>query len=241
MIGWLRKRKRRKIIAAPWDDRVLSLVQRRVLKNKRLSTAQHNRWLDCIKVIAAEKNWEGCDGLEMTDEVQFTIAAHASQLLIGTEDYYFDGIKSILVFPQAFTREWRNGLLVGQRTLSGEAWQGGPIVLSWADVMRNAKQRGHNVVIHEFAHHLDGLDGEMAGSLTFPVTQDSQRWQRVSRNEYERLCDASRHGAYSLLDYYGATNRAEFFAVATEAFFELPREMSREHTELFELMTRSSS
>ena len=126
------------------------------------------------------------------------------------------------------------------QTLAGEAWQGGPIVLSWGDVISGSwhARDGFNVVIHEFAHHLDGLDGEMGGTPPFGNTDDDKKWAVVMRREFAALQHATERGLPTLLDYYGATNEAEFFAVASECFIELPQELRRQHGELFELMCR---
>ena len=94
-----------------------------------------------------------------------------------------------------------------------------------------------SVVLHEFAHHLDSLDGEMAGLPPLPTRQAVERWKAVTDREYQQLVDDVEHGRFSLLDSYGATNKAEFFAVATECFYELPRAMQAEHPELYSVLS----
>lgn len=195
---------------------------------------------DRTKIFMAEKNWEGLEGLEVTDEMKVTIAAQACLMLLGVDDFYFDNVKTILIFPNTFRREFNNGLSVGSQHLSGEAWQGGPIVLSWVDVLRGCRiaDNGSNVVIHEFAHALDGLDGQMGGNIFFDDHSLLQSWEAVVKREFAALVAASKAGLPTLLDPYGATSRAEFFAVATEAFFELPGLLQEEHPELFELLVK---
>lgn len=195
----------------------------------------------CIKIFVAEKHWEGCEGLELTEEMRVTIAAQACLMLLGVNDYYFDNVKSVLVFPQAFQRKVGDGTNDGQsQHRSGEAWQGGPIILSWRDSLRGGRNEddGHNVVIHEFAHALDGLDGEMGGSIMFSDAATTALWKQTVATEYATLRIAKESGTRTLLDHYGATNEAEFFAVATETFFEQPRELANEHAELFSLLKR---
>ena len=188
-----------------------------------------------VQVFIAEKNWEGLQGLKITEEIQVTVAAQASLMLLGIEDFYFDNVKSLLMFPVAFDRENKNTGSVDYR--SGEAWQGGPIVLSWRDTLSGGRNDdGRNVVIHEFAHALDGLDGEMGGSVNFNDLETSRRWNEVVAREYEELRIAERYDQPTFLDHYGSTNRAEFFAVASEAFFEQPRQLRAEKPELFELL-----
>ena len=192
-----------------------------------------------IKLIVAEKNWEGCAGLELTDEIRVTIAAQAGLMLLGVPNFYFDNVKTILVFPNAFRRQTSSGLVIDETYRAGEAWQGGPIVLSWQDTLKGGRNEddGHNLVIHEFAHALDGLDGEMGGNVMFDDPDASYRWSRVVEREFKLLCQAKEAGTRTLLDHYGATNEAEFFAVSSETFFEQPRKLNEEHTELFELLS----
>ena len=191
-----------------------------------------------IKLIVAEKDWEGCEGLEVTDEMRVTIAAQAGLMLLGVPGFYFDNVNTILVFPKAFTRQTPNGF--GESHRAGEAWQGGPIVLSWRDTLQGGRNEddGRNLVIHEFAHALDGLDGEMGGNLMFDDPETSDRWFSVVESEFNVLCAARDNATRTLLDHYGATNKAEFFAVSSETFFEQPRRLCAEHGELFDLLMK---
>ena len=121
--------------------------------------------------------------------------------------------------------------------LAGQAWQFGPILLSWREVLQNnGRLDGNNVVIHEFAHHLDGLDGEMGGSIPFADHSKLDRWHKVSEREYRSLVAAANEDRPTLLNHYGAMNRAEFFAVASECFFELPSQLRQRHPELYDLL-----
>ena len=173
----------------------------------------------------------------MSDEIKVTIAGTAALLLLGVEDFYFDRVDTIIVFPEPVRRTNRYGLIEGQQSRhSGEAWQSGQVVLSWEDVVNGSRNPsdGRNVVIHEFAHCLDGLDGEMGGSLNFSDDTTTQRWRHVCESEFEALSIAAQHGRKTFLDHYGATSQAEFFAVASETFFEKPQQLKHEHPELFE-------
>ena len=109
---------------------------------------------------------------------------------------------------------------------------------SWRDTLSGGRNEddGRNLVVHEFAHALDGLDGEMGGNLMFDDAETGKRWSQVVQSGYEALCEAKELGRRTLLDHYGATNLAEFFACASETFFEQPRQLSQEHGELFELL-----
>ncbi len=122
--------------------------------------------------------------------------------------------------------------------LEGQAVYRGPVILSWAEVRDEGRdpRRGHNVVFHEFAHQLDMLDGVINGTPPLPTAEQRERWKRVMTEEYRKLLDASAHGRATLLDQYGTTNEGEFFAVATECFFDRPADMERRHPELYDLL-----
>lgn len=206
-----------------------------------LSTNEQEKLKAITRIIADEKHWEAHGGLELTDEIKVTIAGTASLLLLGVEDFYFEHVNTIIVFPDPVRRQSQGGLIVGRESRhAGEAWQNGQVVLSWQDVLSDSRNPddGRNLVIHEFAHCLDGLDGEMGGSLTFGDSATTRRWSQVSESEFEALTRAAERRQKTLLDYYGATNQAEFFAVASETFFEKPRQLKEEHAELFDLLVK---
>jgi Mlc titration factor MtfA (ptsG expression regulator) len=240
MLDWFKKRRRDKILARPWPDEWSEYLKRNVRLSWGLRATEADMLRQRIKVLVAEKHWEGCDGLEITDEMRVTVAANASLMLLGVADYYFDKVQTILMFPRAFRRQAHDGWITDEVHRAGEAWQGGPIVLSWDNVLRGSRDEddGHNVVVHEFAHVLDGLDGEMGGSLMFDDHRATEQWARVVEKEYGELCDSQQHGRRTLLDHYGAKNRAEFFAVASETFFEQPGQLKSSHAELFELLRK---
>ena len=240
MFSWLKNRRRRQLLAEPFPKEWLTILKRNVPYYAFVSPDQRDRLRDDLRIFIAEKQWVGCNGLEVTDEMRVTIAAQACLLLLGIEaNYHYDRIKSLLIYPRAYRQpaEMQRGTLVvnSDRMLLGEAWHRSPIVLSWSDVLAGSADPhdGHNVVFHEFAHHLDGLDGSTDGTPPLESRQQYRDWDHVMADEYQRLVDAARSGTPSLLSYYGATNRAEFFAVATEVFFELGRELKREQPELY--------
>jgi Mlc titration factor MtfA (ptsG expression regulator) len=176
----------------------------------------------------------------MTDEIKVTIAAQAMLLVLGLEHNYFDRVQSILVYPHGYAAEGgeANGLVSQGQGRLGESVYRGPVILSWSEVRHDARhpERGHNLVYHEFAHQLDMLDGVVNG--TPPLQDDSQRrrWHDVMTAEYHQLIEASVEGRATLLDQYGATNEGEFFAVATECFFDRPVPMEKRHPQLYALL-----
>jgi hypothetical protein len=193
-----------------------------------------------IQIFLGEKRFEGCAGLEITDEVKVTIAANACILLLHRKTDYYPGLSTILVYPRAYTvpaQDWfPSGMVIeGTDVRQGESWHRGAVVLSWDSVRRTAVDRRtwDNVVLHEFAHQLDSSWGK--GDST-PVLQDQSAfvsWARVLQEEYEALRARVGRQAHTLLDDYAATNPAEFFAVATECFFQRPHEMLAEHPDLY--------
>jgi MtfA peptidase len=241
MFNWFRNRRRKNILREPWPSTWVSIIEDNVGHYKALSTVEKNKLKAITRIIISEKHWEVHDGLVMSDEIKVTIAGTAALLLLGVNDFYFENVNTIIVFPVPIRRETQDGLVVGRESRhAGEAWQNGQVVLSWQDVVSDSRNPfdGRNLVIHEFAHCLDGLDGEMGGSLTFGDSATTRRWHQVCESEFEALVLAAERRQKTLLDYYGATNQAEFFAVASETFFEKPRQLKEEHTELFELLVR---
>jgi Mlc titration factor MtfA (ptsG expression regulator) len=241
MFGWFKNRRRKKILAQPFADSWALHFNRNIRLTWDLPPGEMSKLQQLTKVFVAEKHWEGCEGLEVTEEMQVTVAAQACLMLLGVDDFYFDNVSTVLLYPQVFRREVSDGVTANSVShRAGEAWQGGPIVLSWKDALKGGRNEddGKNVVIHEFAHALDGLDGEMGGNVVFADKADVDRWRQVIGEEFVSLTDAKSRGTRTLLDHYGATNHAEFFAVASETFFEQPHELRQEHRELFALLKK---
>ena len=185
--------------------------------------------------------FEGCGGLELTDEIKVTIAAQACLLLLHRETDYYPRLITILVYPHAYVAKSVEPIgggvvLEGETARLGEAWKDGVVVLSWDDVRQGASDLhdGHNVVLHEFAHQLDQQDGSADGAPILEHRSQYVTWARVLSDEYEQLRRDTEQGRKDVLDEYGATNPAEFFAVATECFFEKPIPLRRKHPQLYE-------
>ncbi len=241
MFGWLKKRRRKKILAAPWPEAWSLHLNRNVRLTWELSSSETRKLRSLIKVFVAEKNWESVEGVQLTEEMRVTVAGNACLMLLGVDDFYFDNVKTILIRPHYFEGKSRQGFIVEEGVArSGEAWQGGPIILSWPDTLEAGRNEddGQNLVIHEFAHALDGLDGAMVGTLQFDDEATSEQWQRVVNREYEELAEAQIERRRTVLDHYGATNPAEFFAVSSETFFEQPRLLKQYHPELSGLLEK---
>jgi Mlc titration factor MtfA (ptsG expression regulator) len=242
VLGWLRRRRRRRFFERPVPSAWRQFLLANFTHYRWLSDADRARLDGLTQILVAEKNWEGCNGLAMTDEVKVTIAAQASLLAIGLVEEYFDSIDSVLVYPSGYkareTVQRPGGVVIeGESMRLGEASSIGAIVLSWPDVLQGGRvpDDGFNVVFHEFAHALDLQGHGFDGAPLLENRAQYQTWAEVMTTEYHRLIARTRRGFATLLDPYGTVSEAEFFAVTTESFFEQPLDMQREHPQLYEL------
>jgi Mlc titration factor MtfA (ptsG expression regulator) len=241
MFGFLKQRRRGRLQAQPFPKEWLVTIKRNVSFFHRLSANDQAELLGHTQVFVAEKRFEGCDGLEITDEVRVTIAAQACLLLLHRKSDYFPRLLTILVYPSTYLAEDR-------RHVHGHVWQEGKmarlgetgrwldaIVLAWDAVKSGAADPsdGKNVVLHEFAHQLDYENYAEDGAPALATRDQRLSWQEVMRGEFASLRAADETGVPTLLDTYGATNPAEFFAVSTEAFFERPRALRARHPKLY--------
>lgn len=239
LISLYRKWKRRRLLAggfpAAWRQCLESLP---FVAN--LTAAERKRLEELTLVLIDQVYWEGRAGLEVTDEIRVSVAAQACRLTIGLGDDAYKGVRTVYLFPNTYrapdgTMEGPGVRGEGASHRHGEAWLRGPVVLSWNATKLGAANEddGRNVIYHEFAHKLDMIDGYADGTPPARNRKAFETWVEVAGREYERLKEATGRGQPTLLDPYGATNQAEFFAVATEVFFERPERMRERHEELF--------
>ena len=197
-----------------------------------------------INVFINEKAFYGCDDLEVTDEIRVTIAAQACILLLNKPGNYFPNFQTILVYPGKFmsTQTYYDGYIQGKhKTVRlGESWRRGPVVISWQDAKAGAQnsQDGENVVMHEFAHKLDEENPDYEGLPVLSNSAHYESWAKVMSGEYNKLQQQYDRGHKDLIDHYGATSPAEFFAVITEIFFERPRALQNKHSALYEELVK---
>jgi Mlc titration factor MtfA (ptsG expression regulator) len=236
LVEYRRRKVREKPFPAAWRE----ILQRRVPYFRRLPPDLQIQLKKHVQVFLAEKSFVGCDGLEIDDEVRVTIAAQACLLLLNRKTGYYPNLRQILVYPGAFIverlRPEPSGVLQEHRqVLSGESWTHGQVILSWEDAAHGAafSDDGRNVVIHEFAHQLDQQKGFANGAPLLGRRDRYSRWSQVLGHEFARLREQAYTQQPALLSYYGATDPAEFFAVASEVFFEQPDRMSAEHPALY--------
>ena len=237
----LKNRRRRRARSRPTPASWGEILWANVPAFQRLPQEDRLELIDHIKVFIEEKRFEGINGQEITEEVRVTIAAQACMLLLHRDTDYYPRIRSILVYPERYVapykRQGPGGIVTeGTDTRLGEAWDSGYVVLSWCDVKRGGVEMhdGHNVVFHEFAHALDAESGFVDGAPALEKRELFRPWARMLAHELSDLRAASMRGLPTVLNKYGAQNEAEFFAVATEAFFERPAALRASNPEVYQ-------
>lgn len=246
MFGFWQERRRARLRKEPMPAAWRAMISFNVAFFDRLLPADQEELLGHVRVFLAEKRFEGCAGLELTDEMRLTIAAQACLLLLHRKTDYYPRLLTILVYPSGYMVDEKRHVegaiwSEGKAGRLGEtAGQMGSLVLAWDAAREGATDAadGKNLVIHEFAHQLDFEDFAADGVPALASRSDERSWAAVMRTEFSLLRASDDTGIPTLLDTYGATNPAEFFAVATEAFFERPRALRRLHPKLYREMQR---
>jgi Mlc titration factor MtfA (ptsG expression regulator) len=237
----LRKWRRKKIAGRLFPPDWLNIVDKNVPFYRKLTFPDKEELRRHILIFLAEKRFVGCGGLAITDEIKVTVAAQACVLLLHRETDYYPGLRSILVYPAAYvakaSRHLPTGVVEeGFDVRLGESWHRGSVVLSWDDVRRDATDvhDGHNVVFHEFAHQLDSSYGKGDSSTVLQRRSAFIAWARVLHKNYLKLQRDISSNKPTVLGAYAAENHAEFFAVATECFFERPKDLQKVHPDLYQ-------
>ena len=241
VFGLFTSRRRERLKSEPFPAHWRKIVEDNLAVFRRLPPEDKAELLGHVQIFLAEKHFEGCGGLELTDDIRVTIAAQACLLLLHRQTDYYPNLHSILVYPSGYTEE-------SERYVGGGLWEEGPqdrlghtshelraLVLAWDAVRRGASDPddGDNLVLHEFAHQLDFENRAADGTPDLRTHAEYLAWARVMGAEFNALRAAEAQGQPTFLDGYGATNPTEFFAVATEAFFERPRALRTLHPELY--------
>jgi len=234
--GLRRARVRRQPFPRAWRE----VLRQRMPAFARLPADVQLQLKKHAQVLIAEKPFIGCAGLVVTDEMRVLVAVQASLLLLNRHAGYFGNLRQILIYPGAFVVARQTADASGlthdtRRALAGESWQQGQVLLSWDDVLTGAAdpQDGQNVVLHEFAHQLDQEAGAANGAPWLAGRERRARWARVMNSEFSRLREGLAGGDCGLFGAYAASEPAEFFAVATELFFECPLELAQAHAALY--------
>jgi Mlc titration factor MtfA (ptsG expression regulator) len=227
----------KRLMSAPFSDSWQKIIEKNIPLYLHLPQELQEKLHGYINVFLAEKKFEGCGGQEITDEVRVTIAAQACLLLIGRgESHCYPKLYSILVYPHTYVAAGRGdfgGDIPSARL--GESWQTGVVVLSWNSVKGGAVNfhDGQNVTLHEFAHQLDQEDGDADGTPILDGISGYKSWAHTFGDEYKEFLERVEKHKKTVIDEYGATNPAEYFATATEAFFEKPDQLHARCPELY--------
>ncbi len=240
MFGLFKRRRRNRLRAAPFPSDWLQIIEKNVRFYAGLPEDDRLELHGLIQIFLAEKILEGCGGLALTDEIRVTIAAQACLLLLHRDTDIYPKLTTVLIYPSAYVakaiKPIGSGLVLeGEIVNLGESWTNGIVVLSWDEIRAGASdvQDPRNLVLHEFAHQLDREDGAIDGAPLLDQRSQYVAWARVLNAEYDRLKRDSWAGRPTVLDEYGTTDPAEFFAVATECFFEKPKALEARHPELY--------
>jgi len=231
--------RRNRLFQEPLSPEHITILENNVPLYTRLPEDLRQILQGCINYFLDEKVFVGRNGLEITDEIRLVVAANACMLIVNNRKRYFSGFETILIYPDTYVAKEvsYDGMVEVHEDVAraGESWYRGPIVLSLTDVVHGSgnEQDGHNVVLHEFAHKLDEENGVMDG---LPVLRESahyKEWAEVLTREYDEFLDRVDRGKNKVIDEYGAVSASEFFAVATESFFEKSEHMRKRLPELY--------
>jgi MtfA peptidase len=240
MLGFLKERRRRRLREAPFPDNWVRWLEHNFPVYQRLPEQDRKELHGHIHVLLKEKTFEGCEGLVLTDEMRVTIGGQAALLLLHRDTDYYPSLHSILVYPEAYVAETAEVDSAGVVTefdddRSGETWEQGSLVLAWDETLEGGRdlEDSFNVVLHEFTHQLDLENGRIDGVPRLKTKERYDAWTRVFTDAFKQFQKDVDRGKPTLLDPYGADDAAEFFAVAVEGFFEVPREFQRTYPEVY--------
>jgi Mlc titration factor MtfA (ptsG expression regulator) len=246
MFDWLREHRRKKLTRAPFPSAWEEIIRRNVAHYCMLKDSERAHLRALIQVFIAEKNWEGAGGLELDDEIRVTISAQACLLILGLPHNYYQNVQSIIVYPTTVVPPQRKlGSFEIARTpmdiehpILGQAFQQGSVIIIWDAALHGGRhpEMGYNVIYHEFAHQLDMLDGAADGTPPLRNRTEYREWILICSREYQRLRHDATMGKESFLNAYGATSEAEFFAVATEQFFDRPQSLIEQAPDLYRVL-----
>jgi MtfA peptidase len=231
--SWRRQRilRRNALSEELWRHAVADLPVLRGLGGDELA-----RLRELTILFRHEKVFLGKGGIELDETMQLIISAQACLLILDLGLDWYDGWHSIIVYPEGFVAAQEQVDEAGvvhhvHDARVGEAWEDGPVVLSWRDILEAGD--GYNVVIHEFAHKLDLLNGEFNGFPPLHPDMDSKLWSRVFSRAYDDFCQRLDAGLEPVFDPYAADSPGEFFAVLSEAFFELPQQLRAHYPHVY--------
>ena len=232
-------RRRKRLLSSPLPKEYRAILSQKMGVFDRLPDDLRTRLEGLTNRFLADVKFFGAGGFEVTDEVRVLIAAQACLLIVNKENRWYSSLNTIHVYPAAFRSQAvdYDGHLEHERESHriGESWTKGPVILAWDHAAYGAfvDDDAQNVVMHEFAHQLDDQTGAADGSPLLDKEQSAAHWAHVFQDAYQRLQKDVKAGRKNILDAYGATAPAEFFAVATETFFECASELQAAEPTLY--------
>jgi len=243
MFGFTQWRRRRILSKSGPDDATWRRVTGRLPFVARLNDGERAKLRDLVILFMHGKQISAAGGLELNQEMKLGIAVHACILVLELGIEHYDGWVEIIVYPDEFMprHEIRNahGLIeTDEMSYAGQAWLRGPVILSWADVEHAGEMDGMNVVIHEFAHKLDMLNGEANGFPPLHAGMNRRAWSQIFNAAYLDLCRRVRAGENTEIDAYATESPGEFFAVVSEAFFEIPDTVRAVYPQVYEQLAQ---
>lgn len=236
LLDWLRGRRTARVPDDLWRQTVAGLPFLAVL-----SADEQAELRALVERFLAEKEFTAAGGLELDPAMCVSIAAQGCLPVLKLGLSAYRGWVGIVVYPDEFVVPRRLEDEFGvvhefDDVLSGEAWPGGPLILSWQDAQMAGG--GYNVVIHEFAHKLDMLEGTADGVPLLHSGLDREAWEKVLLAAYDDFCQRVDSGRKTVIDPYAAEHPSEFFAVLSESFFEIPAVVAAEYPRLYDLLRR---
>jgi Mlc titration factor MtfA (ptsG expression regulator) len=237
LFSWFANHRRKKLIQEPFPPAWEDILRRNVAHYCMLDDIERSNLRALVHVFVAEKDWEGCGGLELTDEIRVTISAQACLLLLCLPHNYYQNVETIIVYPSTVVPPQRKlgffetalAPIEESHPIIGQAFQQGPVIIIWDAALHGGRHP-------ELGHKLDMLDGAADGTPPLRDRTEYRDWVQTCSREYLRLKHDAEHGRKSFLNSYGATNEAEFFAVATEQFFDQPSLMIKNAPDLYRVL-----
>jgi hypothetical protein len=243
IFSWLRNRRRRKILDEPFPREWEQILKKNVAHWPRLDAEEQSKLKDGIRILVAEKRWEGANRFPINDEVKVTVAAQAAILLLGLTHDYYARVPSIVIYPHSFEVPDLDEFgdvddTFPAHVAAGQAVYRGAVILSWSEVLPEGRDlsMGKNVVIHEFAHQLDFLDNVINGTPPLEDEKAAAKWGRVMQAAFDRHLADLKASRETFFTEHAGDNETEFFADASEAFFCVPHDLEEEEPEVYELL-----
>ena len=234
-----KRQTRKRLLASPLSAHQRAIIREQVPLVQMLPSGLRAKLEGKINLFLHQVDFYGCNGMEITKEMELSVAAQACLLVVNSDAWYED-LLTVLLYPGAFTslERTQEGYVVTEEKVVriGESWVQGPVILSWPHSEGGALNHrdGQNVVMHEFAHQIDSLSGRADGTPLLSRGQSFADWERVFLTAYDRHIRDVEKGRKTVLDAYGAEGIEEFFAVAVEAFFEKPVALKRDEPGVYE-------